>query len=131
MKQAIFLPAVFLCLSATAQQTSNQNKNNLPAYQPVKFETLKKFKPATTQNTISLNPSSQPFTLAQPQVQSYNFKPLQTYLSEDVSYFQRQQKTKEWTQFTSSGLNSIYKQQWLDNKNNVQQRWMMQKAKGK
>jgi hypothetical protein len=131
MKQATLLLAVFLCLSTAAQQPGNIVSNNLPAYHPVKFEGLKKFKLSEQSYDISGITKLHSFTLARPETPAFNFKPLQAYLSEDIRYYHLEQKKKEWTQFSSGLLNSWQKQQWLDNKNNIQQKWMAQKIKGK
>lgn len=128
MKQAILLLAVFLYLPTAAQQPLS---NELPVYHPVKFETLKKFKSPIQAYDISGISGFHSFAPAQPAMSVYNFKPLQTYLSEDIQYFRLEQKKKEWTQFSSGLLNSWQKQQWLDNKNNIQQKWMIQKVRGK
>ena len=130
MKQAILIPAVFLYLSTTAQQNEYQTTNELPAYHPVKFESLKKFKSPEQFYDIGGVKGLHTFTLTQPAT-TFNFKPLQNYLSEDTRYFRLEQKKKEWAQFSSGLLNSWQKQQWLDNKYHIQQRWMAQKIKGK
>ena len=131
MKQATLLLAVFLYLSTAAQLPVSSSFNELPAYHPVKFEGLKKFRLTEQSYDISGITKLHSFTAAQPEIPAFNFQPLQTYLSADTRYFRLEQKTKEWTQFSNGLLNSWQKQQWLDNKNNIQQKWMMQKIKGK
>ena len=131
MKQAVFSLAVFLYLSAGAQQIAHSGLNKLPAYQPVKFETLKKFKSSMPADNVNSAATAPAFSFTITGTPAYSFKPLQNYLSEDISYFHLQQKTNEWTQFGSGALNSYYKKSWLENKNNVQQRWMVQKMKGR
>ena len=131
MKQAILIPAVFLYLSTAAQQNGYPVSKELPAYHPVKFEALKKFKPSEQLYDINSITGLHSFTLTQPVPAAFNFKPLQSYLSEDIQYSRLEQKKKEWTQFSSGLLNSWQKQQWLDNKYYIQQRWVAQKIKGK
>ena len=131
MKQAILLLAVFLYFSAAAQLPVSSAPNELPVYHPVKFEQLKKFKQPVQSAGINTYTGSHLLTQSQPETPAYNFKMLQDYLSDDTRYFRLEQKKKEWTQFSSGLLNSWQKQQWLDNKNNIQQKWMMQKVKGK
>jgi hypothetical protein len=131
MKYTIFLVAVFHFLSLNAQQAADSTNNNLPAYRPVKIDGLKKTKPAAWEiKSETINPSYS-FKLTNPEKSEFNFKPLQNYLSQDISYFQIEQKKKEWAQFANSSLSSWSRQNWTMNKNNVQQRWMMQKIKGK
>ena len=131
MKQAILLLAVFLYLSAAAQLPVSFASNQIPAYYPVKFESLKKFKHPELSAGINTYTGSHLLTQSPTETPVYNFRMLQDYLSDDTRYFRLEQKKKEWTQFSSGSLNSWQKQQWLDNKYNIQQRWMMQKIKGK
>lgn len=131
MKQAILLLAVFLYFSAAAQIPVSFASNQIPAYYPVKFEPLKKFKQPGQSAGINTYTSSHLLTQSQTETSAYNFKMLQDYLSDDTRYFRLEQKKKEWTQFNNGLLNSWQKQQWLDNKYNIQQRWMVQKIKEK
>ena len=131
MKQAIFLPAVFLYLFTAAQQPAVSFTTNLPAYKPGKFDALKHLTSPLQSYNISSSAQFHSFSLNKPALPKFNFKPLQNYLSQDVSYFRIQQKQKEWTQFASASFSSWSKQNWMMNKNNVQQKWMMQKIKGK
>jgi len=131
MKPAILLLAVFICLSATSQQVINVKKTAFSDYVPVKFEPLKKFKSPNSTDLINTDNTAHSFTLVQPEKSVYNFKPLQQYLAEDMQYYRAQKSKESWTQFTSGILGSYQKQRWFDNKNNIQQRWMANKLKGK
>lgn len=131
MKQAIFILAVFLYFSAEGQQTTNPVITDLKPYPPITINTTKKNKLTLQHYYVKSESKSISFSLSTPDVPTFNFKPLQSYLSADLKYYGLQQKTKEWTQFSSDALNSYYKKSWLDNKNSVQQRWMIQKMKEK
>ena len=98
MKHAFFLLAVFLYLSTTAQQNEYQTTNELPAYHPVKFESLKKFKSPEQFYDIGGVKGLHTFTLTQPAT-TFNFKPLQNYLSEDTRYFRLGKKRKNGHNF--------------------------------
>ena len=131
MKQAILLPAVFLYLFAAAQQPAYSLKTNFPAHKPGKFDALKHLTSPLQSYNISSTTKFHAFSLYKPDLPQFNFKPLQNYLSQDVQYFILYQQKKEWTQFTSATFGSWTKQNWMMNQNGVQQRWMMQKIKGK
>lgn len=131
MKQSTLVLALFLCLSTAAQQTANVPGKEIPKYSSVQFEELKKFKSADKANSTNNNSRLYAFSYTQSEIQEYNFKPLQQYLSQDIQQYSIQTNKESWTQFTSGMLSSFQKQQWLENKNNVQQRWMLQTAKKK
>lgn len=131
MKQAIFLTAVFLHLFAAAQKPINSFSINTTAHKPGKFDALKHLSSPLQSYNISSPEQLPAFTLYKPSLPQFNFKPLQKYLSQDVHYFTLYQKQKEWTQFASASFSTWSRQNWIMNKNNVQQRWMMQKVKGK
>ena len=131
MKQAILLPAVFLYLFAAAQQPTNSFTTNLSAHKPGKFDALKHLTSSLQSYNVSSTSQLHSFSLYKPALPQFNFKPLKNYLSQDVHYFSLYQKQKEWTQFVNTSFSSWSKQNWMMNKNNVQQKWMMQKMKGK
>ncbi len=130
MKLAISFLAMFLSISTAAQQSGFPIKNELPSNKPVKFELHKKSistKPIYVNNNVK---EAVTFSFYTP-----DFKTLQDNLSVDKQFFQLQQKKKEWTDFSSGLLHSYSsaytRQSWNENRNNVQQRWMTQKLKGK
>jgi hypothetical protein len=131
MKQVLFVFAVSSCLSAAAQHPTNIPGNDLPKNISVNYETLKKFKPVNTSYTASNYNQPASFPRVQPEIQTYNFKPLQQYLSRDIQQYRIQTNKEAWAQFTSGMLISFQQKQWYENKNNMQQRWMAQKVKGK
>ena len=131
MKQAILLLAAFLSLTTAAQQTGFPIKNVLPAYKPVKFDLHKNLK-SPGQFYINYNSKeANNFSLTKNAAPETSFKTLQNNLSDDKHFFQLQQKKTQWTDFSSGILNSYSRQLWFENKNNVQQRWMVKKMKGK
>ena len=131
MKQAIFILAVFLYFSAEGQQTTNPVITDLKPYPPITINTTKKNKLTLQHYYVKSEPKLFSLSLSASDVPAFNFKPLQSYLSADLKYYGLQQKKNEWTQLGSNALSSYYKKNWLENKNNVQQRWIIQKMKGK
>lgn len=130
MKHAVLILAVFLYLSAASQQTSFPFKNELPAYKPVNFELYKRFKSPDPSFVISNSKEASSFSFIKNETTVPGFKTLRDNLSDDKHFFKLQQRNTEWTDFFSGTLNSYSRQRWFDNKNHVQQRWMVQKIKG-
>lgn len=135
MKHTVLILVVFLSLSTAAQLKDFPIKNELPAYKPVNFELRKNLK-SPEQFYINYNSKeANNFSLTKNAAPETSFKTLQDNLADDKQFFQLQQKKNEWTNFSSGVLHSYSssytRQRWVENKNNVQQRWMAQKIKGK
>jgi hypothetical protein len=128
MKKIILLPAVFLFFVSVAQETIPPSFATTIEYQPVNFEPLKKFK--SLDQSIEAGGISNNISLTRPATAYFNSQTMKQYLSEDWTSFRISQKQKEWSRYNNGKLNDLYKKEWLDNKYNVQQRWMIQKVKG-
>lgn len=122
--------AVFLSMTTAAQLPGQPAFNKIPAYQPLKFETLKKFRSPEPSYDVSGIKRLHSFEINQPEMSSFNARPLQQYLAKEGSYYRMQQNKNVWMKYANTSSNSVYKQEWYENKNNVQQRWMAKKIKG-
>jgi len=131
MKLLLLLLVILFFFSASAQQPVIVDKKEVPKYVPVKLEKFKKFNSSPEKNNADTKTPSSFISLSIPENTSFNFSPLQQYLSEDMRQYKAQKNYSAWTEFTSGMLSSYRQEKWFQNKNNIQQRWMVQKAKGK
>jgi hypothetical protein len=131
MKQAIAILAVFLSLNTAAQQTGFPVKNELPAYKPVKFELHKHF---ISHKQVHANGNSKetiPYSFDITETRTPVFKTLQDNLKDDRRIFLLQNRKNEWAEFSRGLFGAYTREQWFENKNDEQVRWMSKKINRK
>lgn len=126
MKPApLFLFAVFLYLSTAAQQPDNILRYDFKYYLTTTYKIIASLEqPGNSTGFAQI----QTYSLA-PSKTGHDFSSLRQNLVTDMYHFKLQKKNEDWTNMVNGLLNSYYRERWIQNKSNVQQRWMIQNLK--
>ena len=126
MKPAsLFLLSVFLYLSATAQQPGTILRYDFKYYLATTYKIIESLEQPGNPSGLA---RIQSYTLA-PLKRGYDFSMLRQNLVTDMYHFKLLKKNEDWTSMVNGLLNSYYRERWIQNKSNVQQRWMIQNLK--
>lgn len=126
MKPApLFLLAVFPYLSTTAQQPDTIHRYDFKYYLATTYKIIESLEqPGNSTGFAQI----QSYPLA-PSKTMYDFSTLHQNLVTDMYHFKLQKRNEGWTNMVNGLLNSYYQERWMQNKSNVQQRWMIQNLK--